>query len=202
MSKIEYTTKQDSYLLAVIATSFGHRCGYVGIQPSHPLHSYKYYDSLPVTLYGPILRTVHDMQFDIEKTDLISFAFGGDKVTLSLLLQVHGGVTFAGFMNQHYIPTLRLDKYELPYDPELWFFGFDCNHYMDAPDPAIIAPEYKYSLFDRPGVIRTLPYCIEEVHALAKQLSTYEKLLTSEYKKLYNKEPVICPQQTPSSDTL
>jgi len=75
-------------------------------------------------------------------------------------LNVHGGVTFGGGGKGS----------EYPIKSELWWFGFDCNHWgMDKPDPKFTPPEY--SSQKRTGKVRTLAYCIKECNNMAKQLT-------------------------------
>lgn len=179
-SKVEYRSKYQGYINVVVANSYGFRCGYVGIQPSHPLYGRQYNEKLPEHIVQPYVDVYGSTKINLDKTDLIGLVFLGDYRALSILVQVHGGLTFSNFITQHYIPTLRQDEFELVYDQEVWFFGFDCNHHMDAKDPSITSPEYQKSYakygFHNEGTIRTLPFCMSEVHALADQLKEFERL--------------------------
>lgn len=90
------------------------------------------------------------------------------------MLDVHGGITYA---------SDGLGTYHV--ESDLWWFGFDCAHYMDINDfdaalKAFDDPETQRSLMiyksvqeqypDKHGVIRTLDYCIEQCKRLAEQL--------------------------------
>lgn len=79
-------------------------------------------------------------------------------------INVHGGLTFS----EHGISA--------PVDEKLFWFGFDCAHYMDAKDTSIMSPEYleiheKYPrLLEEGAMVRDLPFCERECESLAKQL--------------------------------
>ena len=89
-------------------------------------------------------------------------------------LSVHGGITYAGGGED--------SKY--PVESDLWWFGYDCGHYMDIPDyeAALAAFDDTESqirltslkqikdLYPGNGVVRTLEYCIEQCKQLAEQL--------------------------------
>lgn len=89
-------------------------------------------------------------------------------------LAVHGGITYSGGGIES----------EYPVESDLWWFGFDCAHYMDLNDfdaalKTFDDPEtqrsllsYKYICEQYPdgGVVRTLEYCIEQCKKLAEQL--------------------------------
>ena len=54
-------------------------------------------------------------------------------------------------------------------------FGFDCAHWDDAKDPALMSDEYrkiyeKWPRFDERGTIKTLEFCVAECESLAAQL--------------------------------
>ena len=91
------------------------------------------------------------------------------------MLDVHGGITYTrGGLESEY-----------PVESDLWWFGFDCAHYMDLQDfdaalKVFDDPETQRSLLlykrvceqypDRFGVVRTLKYCIDQCKHLAEQL--------------------------------
>jgi len=70
--------------------------------------------------------------------------------------EVHGGLTFAR-------PDVDCGKGG---DDNDWWLGFDCAHYMDAPDPSL--PGYRP---DMPayGSIKTTSYVAGQCRSLAKQ---------------------------------
>jgi hypothetical protein len=74
-------------------------------------------------------------------------------------VEVHGGLTYA-----------RTEA-----DGLLWY-GFDCAHYGDARDPALMDAEHKgyYERMDTSfwddGTVKSLEYCVMECEELARQL--------------------------------
>lgn len=107
-------TTAAGYEAEVIATSMGHRCGYVTVPDGHPCADKDYND---------------------------------------LRVDVHGGLTFGHGRK----------------------FGFDCAHFYDAKDPALISDEYSKIYKEWPwigeaGTIKTLEFCTNECESLAAQL--------------------------------
>jgi hypothetical protein len=70
-------------------------------------------------------------------------------------IEVHGGLTFA----------------------DGGTFGFDCAHYDDAPDPALMSANYKKlnDAWPQDGAVRTLDYCIEQCESMARQFKALEE---------------------------
>jgi hypothetical protein len=76
-----------------------------------------------------------------------------------LEIYVHGGLTYGVTTEEGAI------------------FGFDCAHYTDRPDPALMSDECRaahnrYST--NYGVIRTLEFCIEQCEDMARQFKELE----------------------------
>lgn len=69
---------------------------------------------------------------------------------------VHGGLTFAH-------PDTDCGKGG---EDNAWWLGFDCGHYMDAPDPEL--PGYN-PIMNNGGTIKTTPYVVGECRSLAEQ---------------------------------
>jgi hypothetical protein len=73
---------------------------------------------------------------------------------------VHGGITFAGTLKEH---------------PGYWFFGFDCAHASDQPDPELLKETEpvlrEIMLRDRGGTVWTLEMVAAECEKLARQLN-------------------------------
>lgn len=75
---------------------------------------------------------------------------------------VHGGLTFAQ-------PDTDCGKGG---DDNAWWLGFDCAHYMDAPDPLLPGFErsgYHEHLLSSHGTVRTTSYVAGECRRLAEQ---------------------------------
>lgn len=80
-------------------------------------------------------------------------------------VEAHGGLTYAG------------GEDEYPAEGSgLWWFGYDCAHYLDAPDPALMHERHKelYSLnlmiLSEGATVKDTAYCVAECESLAKQL--------------------------------
>lgn len=84
-------------------------------------------------------------------------------------INVHGGLTFSNTCGGK-ICHVREDG-----DPEVWWFGFDCAHWMDF-SPGLAAlevmriPGLSFAPPDNDCVYRDLPYVQAECISLAKQL--------------------------------
>jgi hypothetical protein len=142
----------------------GHRCGYVGLPAGHPLHGVKYNESVPgldkSALDGPV-----------GKRGIIPLLLADtDNPALDVLIDVHGGLTYAGEGSKGYPAASR----------GLWWFGFDCGHYNDLPSPEWLAAappsmqrlHREMSSVDPTRVHRSLDYCVRECESLAQQLAT------------------------------
>ena len=72
---------------------------------------------------------------------------------------VHGGLTFA----EHDTDCGKGGE------DNAWWFGFDCAHYGDAPDPALPGSETMLRFGLDHGTIKTTEYVSEECRSLAEQ---------------------------------
>lgn len=145
MFNIEKDWITEAGLRAVVIqgneTYFQHRCGYVGVPKEHPLHSVEYNQPAPA-----IKQSQVDHVKIGKKGVLIALTavVGGDsedtiRRSPDILCNVHGGLTYSGGKN-----------YPIPSE-NLWWFGFDTNHYDDHDV--------------------SLAYCVEECESLARQLA-------------------------------
>lgn len=75
-------------------------------------------------------------------------------------IEVHGGLTYGREGGKGY-PSEKKEGF--------FWFGFDCAHYGDSPDPSI-NPHYAEMMSDG-GEIRSLDYCVVECEKLARQLN-------------------------------
>lgn len=115
-------------------------------------------------------RTVGEA--DLTMARMIAMLSGDAEPTPELVLDVHGGLTYAGACQG------RICHAPKPGEPDnVWWFGFDCAHHLDlspgsrARMEAIMPPDLKPSAIDRDDVYRTLDYVRGEVNALAEQLA-------------------------------
>lgn len=149
----------------VLMTDMGHRCGYVGIPPNHPLHGLDYSEPSPVldaaweqAKLGPIgKRGIIPMLFHVGQAQAHPAA--------RVVFDVHGSLTFAD----------SDPRYPVPNDG-LWWFGFDCAHAGDAPDVERIVNAPTRGICRRlpqTGVVRSQEYLEEECRKLAEQLAAF-----------------------------
>jgi hypothetical protein len=87
--------------------------------------------------------------------------FKVDYDTIDGIIDVHGGLTYAG-------------GGEYPIKSNLWWFGFDCGHFGDAADPELNPTVLENFNMDS-GSIRTTEYVAAECEKLAEQLSRSKK---------------------------
>lgn len=128
-------------------------CGYVGVPTSHALFRKGYDARIAVPDRGAV---------SLEKTSpIIIFleALNDDDgaVSLSCLINVHGGLTYA--------------KEGWPKDDGLWYFGFDCSHYNDlTPKQVFMASASGVWTLSGEETYRNLDYVEQELTNMASQL--------------------------------
>ena len=139
-----------------------HRCGYVGVDKSHPLFGVMYdqqtdkitremVDRMTIGKRGAMIAITANVRADDDQSL---------RRSPDILLDVHGGITFSSgnkSFNQYY-----------PVKSDLWWFGFDCGHCDDG----IIEPskiDIEWNLYK--GEVRSLEYVEAECESLASQLA-------------------------------
>ena len=167
----EFTHKQLKCVVVISSTAY--RCGYVGINKSHPLYRKRYGDYLDIKKADIGDRKVSGV------FPLLFAAFDNDeRAKIELYFNVHGGITYAnGGENSKY-----------PIKSDLWWFGFDCAHAGDARDYKTVKelfPEKetlkrieKLEQIDKmypieSDSIRSVEYVAEECKKLADQLAEF-----------------------------
>ncbi len=123
----------------------GHRCGYIGVPPEHPLFGVKYdeesdalKESLAAVLDGPVGKR--------GVISLFCMTAGEDcQPRPEYVFDVHGSLTYSA-------------AGDYPVKSELWWFGFDCGHAGDSS---------KYCN----GEGRTEEYVVSECESLAAQVA-------------------------------
>jgi len=93
-----------------------HLCGYIGVPKGHVMYGLKYDESSPFLkkTLNRIKKKKVDPQ-DLGLGQMLHAMMGSYNATPESILMVHGGVTFSGSQE----------------GSDLWWFGFDCNHYRD-----------------------------------------------------------------------
>lgn len=150
----------------VIMGDRGSRCGYVGVPKGHPLYGAEYgaetsalptpSDTAPIGKRGLI-------------TVLCAAVEGRMPRSPEMAFDVHGGITYSG----------GDDGY--PVASDLWWYGYDCAHYGDAPSDEyrerMLAeyPDKPFMWCDGDGIHRALDYCVGECESLASQIAEQTK---------------------------
>lgn len=165
---MSYTVEKDwtahGFRCVAVAGSFGHRCGYVGVPAGHFLHGADFGANVPALAAawdaakaGPvgdrgIIPVLCNANSDEARPDCV--------------FDVHGGLTYAGG-----------DDYPAKSNG-LWWFGFDCNHAWDAPDPDLMSESVRKTAMRFPfwppapdQTVRDLPYVIRQCERLAEQIA-------------------------------
>ena len=163
MKRIEIYKKYKGYGYMVYATEMGHRCGYVRIPSKHYLYKKSYSEQL-------------NIKFDALKNESIgkrnpitlfcsTRLKKEDNISMDLLFDVHGGITFADFGK-----NLMANK-------PGWWIGFDCAHCDDAKDIEIMDKEsfeiQKGLISMGYGTVRTKDYVEQECKNLIEQIIKY-----------------------------
>jgi len=173
MYRIESLFWHRGYKCVTIFTDMGHRCGYVAVGPEHPLFGIPYNQNLQSK------ELLQELQHSsIGKRGIIDvFCWNGEETRLSLLVNVHGGLTYSSSTPTGRYPMLHIN--------EEWYFGFDCGHYMDAKESHLVEKYFskdradilrKYFSFND-GFVRSLEYVKEECISLADQLECIKDTL-------------------------
>lgn len=111
--KTTWRDNETGMFCRVVLTTMGHFCGYVGVEPGHPLFGMGYSEHVPELsemLQEAMAGTVGDR-------GILAIAFADkNNASMDLVFDVHGSVTFAGKMDED----------------QVWWIGFDCAHYGDT----------------------------------------------------------------------
>lgn len=158
-SKKEVDKKYKGFRFVVLGLPRGHRCGYVRIPKGHTLYKLSYSEQLPITLKAIKNKPVGKR--GVVSLLGASFLKPDDRISMDLLFDVHGGITFSGKLEDFYG----------------YWIGFDCAHAGDAKDFSLMDEETRKSYDgwpDYPGdVIRTKEYVEQECKNLIDQIIHY-----------------------------
>ncbi len=119
----------------------GHRCGYVGVPDTHPLWGKCYNDKCNVPKSTATINAsdpIGTMIAAMEDSEYLSIGYAA---------YVHGGVTYSDGDGEYPVEA-----------KDVWWFGFDCNHYSDR---------------DEEGG-KSLDFCVGECEKLASFLKQQE----------------------------
>lgn len=163
--KVEKEFIHKELKCVVLALNIGHRCGYVGINNNHLLYGLNFLDKHESLTTGNMNDiTMENAGLGQMLSEMLG-EYNNDYISPKMYFNVHGGITYSGGGQD--------SKY--PIETDLWWFGYDCDHYNDAKDFSIMSEEYDYLkemeiMYPTDGTVKTLGYCIEECKQLAEQL--------------------------------
>ena len=146
MYEVEFDEVIEGLRCVGVLGNIGHRCGYVGVDKTHPFYNLDYYAQIPkefLYLFEEIKTKPTGKRgiIDIVCCDL-------NNPEIGILFDVHGGITFSGSSK---------DGFPVETPEPLWFFGYDCVHCDDYENP------------------KSESYLKAECKSLAKQLSKITK---------------------------
>ena len=156
--KIEIKGKYKGYDYLILGLVMGHRCGYVRIPAGHRLYGLSYSEQIPVKF--------KELKGEkIGKRGIVPIFCAGnlkpdDNVSMDLLFDVHGGITFSG---------------KDVAGKKGWWIGFDCAHSGDARDVGLMDERHKKINeeihLDFPGdIVRTTEYVEKNCKNLIEQI--------------------------------
>lgn len=149
----DWTTESGLRAVAILI-DMGHRCGYVGVGPDHPLHGKGHSEHVEA-----LKQALEDAkQGEIGKRGVIPLLCNdGETASMDIVFDVHGGVTYAG----------GGEKSEYPVNSDLWWIGFDCAHSGDGSLNPVMS--------SLGGPVRSLEYVADECESLAKQIASIQQ---------------------------
>lgn len=144
--KISWTDEATGRPCLIVRGPVGALCGYVAVDPGHPLHGADY--SPPF-----------DLENDRNAMDRWEAEHGE--------IEVHGGLTYAAGCAHSDDEAEGICHVPEPGQPDdVWWFGFDCSHYRDlSPGIALHGPAFAGDIY------RSVGYVVGQVKSLARQLA-------------------------------
>ena len=151
--------KYEGYICLVARMSGpGHFCGYVGVKKTNKLFGKSYSDYIEY-------EKKEDLEFNGNYLALMINALkdsDGNEVSIDLLLNVHGGITYS----KNKVSGIDENIFN-----DLWWFGFDTAHAGDVrPIENYIDRKYRISEDE----YRDLEYMEAQTKKLAEQLKNFE----------------------------
>lgn len=177
MSNNRYVVEKDWIAsglrcVAIAGYSNGRRCGYVGLPKTHPLGGVGYGDETPLLV--ELWEKVKEGPIGDRGTISLFCHLLRDETrypTADVVFDVHGSITYGDADPEYPVPS-----------DDLWWYGFDCGHFDDAPDPELLKQaglnkEIRAALscdFGTSRVVRDLAFVVAECEKLAAQLATFQ----------------------------
>ena len=150
-----------------LATTHGHRCGYVAVPEGHVLYGVEYSQNLPDAVAFVTEEMIQGAE--LSHRGAIPFfcaAMTGEVNRLDIVIDVHGSLTYSRGGE---------GGYPAPSTEKVWWFGFDCGHSGDGKDFSIMDERTREMYESRPflfseGPIRSAEYVKHHCRLLARQL--------------------------------
>ena len=170
---IEKIVTKDDYKYVITFNNMRHMCGYVALKPSHPLFGFDYNQDIKSP---ELLQEINSST--IGKKGIVDvFCWDGKITALSMLIDVHVGLTYSRLGYKTSYPINQVDK--------VWWLGFDCIHLGDTQDTEkikkVFPEKYKtlkeYGFYNFSGTIRTLEYVENECLRMIQQLDCIKDTL-------------------------
>lgn len=144
--KMQWQDEATGLPCLIVRNGSGALCGYVGVAEGHPCFEQGYGDAKAVT--------------PLNEDD------GG-------YIDVHGGLTFAGFCADTEDESKHICHVPAPGEPKrVWWLGFDCSHSGDvSPSMSKWRREHGFDRSEWLESYKAIGYVKNEVRKLARQLA-------------------------------
>lgn len=145
--KVQWQDEATGLPCLIVRGPVGALCGYVGVAEGHPCFGIGYNDAKPLT--------------KLEDSD-------------DNYIEVHGGLTFAGFCADTEDESKHICHVPGPGEPHrVWWLGFDCSHSGDvSPSMSKWRSEHGFDRSEWFESYKALGYVKNEVRKLARQLAS------------------------------
>ena len=163
--RIEWRDEATGLPCLIVRNNGGALCGYVAVNPGHPLHGKKYSD--PCDALQALLekRMGKPVGNNPGMGLMISMLSGDIGPRMDTVFEVHGGITYTDRCQA----GGKICHVAQPGEPDdVWWIGFDCAHSGD------VSPAYDSLLSMRLsgfGAYRSVNYVKSEIASLAKQIA-------------------------------
>lgn len=116
------------------------------------------------TRNGYIVLGKNHILYGVSAVQPFSIADSNKTWNIENYLNPHGGVTYCG--GSPGVPVFK--------EEETWWIGFDCSHSGDAPSLAYIPTPTELNWNSRRGIVRSLPYCMNECELMSEHIKHLE----------------------------
>lgn len=152
---------EAGFKAVVILTRGKFRCGYVGVESTHPLFEI-HYD----TNTNYLIEVSEDEP--VGDRGILSTICGAERMqSPAMVFDVHGSLTFSNKWSAGEGEAGNLNSL----DDGLWYFGFDCAHSGDGELPDLdVNGDIIHTQWMNTDPVRSLEYVVQHCESLAKQI--------------------------------